>query len=192
MKKYDERLLNIEESVGSISMGDLKQILFDDDYRPKWLDVTSTIPAKDPKDVKYGLDYDTLVSFGKALLKHINQAKDYLLIELSIPSEKYPNITHAVALGVDKIHKKFYFNNSYGIDLRKDIKDLILGIFPNYGWGYSENVQQCSDKKDNSCAVLTIYNLLDMLDRFQGNVGGGAELQFRTGKSRNVGTFERY
>lgn len=167
MKKYDKRLLDISQTVGNIATDDLENILFKSEHRPKHMDATTTIPAKDPKNVKYGLDYETLFSFGKNVLEFVNKTDDYLLISLSIPSEKHPNITHAVAIGINKITKQIYFNNSYGIDLRKDIKDLLIGILPDYQWNFSKNVQQNTNIVDNSCAVLAIYNLLDMLDYFQ-------------------------
>lgn len=107
------------------------------------------------------IDEKALANFGEQLLNdqlHANINAYHLIL----PSVNTPEYNHALALMVDKKNREIWYQDSYGIDMRKELRDFFKVLFPEYKIGYNPQIQQYKNKNDNSCSLLADYNILDM------------------------------
>ena len=88
---------------------------------------------------------------------------------LSLPSVNTPGINHALALMVDKNSKEIWYQDSYGIDMRRELRDFFKELLPDYKIEYFTQIQQYKQKNDSSCVLLCEYNLWDMWQRKKGH-----------------------
>lgn len=107
------------------------------------------------------VDEHALANFGERLFNDQLHA-DINAYHLILPSVNTPEFNHAVALMVDKKNKEILYQDSYGIDMRKELHDFFKTLFPDYKIGYNTQIQQYKNKNDSSCSLLADYNLLDM------------------------------
>jgi hypothetical protein len=164
MNKYDKNeILDVSISPSNDMVKDLrKKIYAESDIKP-----VENIQYPMEAQGAWVVTKETLAEFGK-FIKHQTLVQNPVLVKLAIPGWITIGGSHAVALLVDTKNKKILYHDSYGQDLRKDIKDLLLGIFPGYFWEYKEKQTQFEGKTDNSCDMLSEYNLRDMLNQYQG------------------------
>ncbi len=88
---------------------------------------------------------------------------------LSLPSVNTPGINHALALMVDNQTKEIWYQDSYGIDMRRELRDFFKELLPDHKITYFTQIQQYKQKNDSSCVLLCEYNLLDMWQRKKGH-----------------------
>ncbi len=88
---------------------------------------------------------------------------------LSLPSVNTPGINHALALMVDNQTKEIWYQDSYGIDMRRELRDFFKELLPDHKIIYFTQIQQYKQKNDSSCVLLCEYNLLDMWQRKKGH-----------------------
>ncbi|MBR5904802.1 MAG: hypothetical protein IKZ49_04735 [Alphaproteobacteria bacterium] len=114
------------------------------------------------------IDGFTLILFGEKLLKDslLDNVNYYKLV---IPSESVYNGLHSVALMLDHKNKNIKYHDPHGVDMRREIKDFMGKLFPDYKINVDFTKQQDdivsatdSNKNDNSCSLLSLYNLRDM------------------------------
>ena len=148
---------------------DLDNILFKQNgFSVKRLSVESNVNGAQSK-----IDTNALTNFGTTLLndQQINQTYYSLLL----PSQDCFCGSHAVAMAVDNKTQTIYYHDSHGEDMRKEMKDFLRLLLPEYEIDINHSKQQedvinpfVSEENDNSCCLLTKYNLRDMWYRING------------------------
>ena len=117
----------------------------------------------------YILDKQALISLGMRILKDSDTATVHYY-KVSIPSTAVKDILHAVAFMIDHKNKIMRYHDSHGVDMRRECKDFLVKLFPDYKIIINYSKQQADvvsnnhqeGKNDNSCALLSLYNLRDM------------------------------
>lgn len=148
---------------------DLDNILFKQNgISVKKLNVESCINGAQTK-----IDTNALVNFGTRLLNDQNNNQSYY--SLCLPSQACFCGSHAVAMAVDNKNKTVYYHDSHGEDMRKEMKDFLSLLLPEYKIDINHSKQQedvinpfVSEENDNSCVLLTKYNLRDMWYKITG------------------------
>lgn len=148
---------------------DLDNILFKQNgISVKRLSVESCIHGAQSK-----IDVRALANFGTTLLNAKNTNQNYY--SLLIPSKACFCGSHAVAMAVDNKNKTVYYHDSHGEDMRKEMKDFLSLLLPEYKIDINHSKQQedvinpfVSEENDNSCVLLTKYNLRDMWYKITG------------------------
>lgn len=114
-----------------------------------------------------------LSDIGTILLN--DQQNPYNFYHVTIPSREVFCGDHAVAMAVDNKAKKIYYHDSHGEDMRKEMKDFLTLLLPEYEISVNHSKQQqdvcnplISEENDNSCVLLTKYNLRDMWYKITG------------------------
>ena len=110
------------------------------------------------------VDGAALEKLGQTLLKN-NLHSSINAYNLTLPSVNEMGGYHAVALMTDSKAKTIWYQDSYGIEMRKELKDFLKQLFPKYKITCFNQIQQDKQKNDNSCYLLTEYNILDMWHR---------------------------
>ena len=171
MKKYKkENILDMSRKAGPRVRADLADALFRDmPFRPIFIDAFEyEVETVDDKTIDVPiLTEEVLIKTGRIIFENLAK-QDIVLVNLSMPSDNIYTGKHAVALGIDKKSGKIYYNNSFGIDMRGDLKDFLAESLPGYSWEFSKEVQQDVSRDDNSCSYLALYNLRDMLYKMSG------------------------
>lgn len=115
-----------------------------------------------------------LSDMGTILLN--DQQNHYNLYHVTIPSKECFCGDHAVAMAVDNKTKTIYYHDSHGEDMRKEMKDFLRLLLPEYKIDINHSKQQedvrnpfVSEENDNSCVLLTKYNLRDMWYKINGH-----------------------
>lgn len=160
---------------------------YTEEYRERLLNVTTCFNEAEEEDVvkvwrqEYGLDIklfcvssvnrridvEALELFGTKILKDslLNSVNYY---QLFIPSTTLINMWHAVAFMIDHKQKVMRYHDSRGVDMRPEMKDFLVKLFPgyeimiNYSKQQADVVSAQKGKNDNSCGLLALYNLRDM------------------------------
>ena len=148
---------------------DLDNILFKQNgISVKRLSVESCIHGAQSK-----IDASALANFGTTLLNDQNTNQNYY--SLLLPSQECFCGSHAVAMAVDNKNKTVYYHDSHGVDMRKEMKDFLGLLLPEYKIDINHSKQQedvinplVSEENDNSCVLLTKYNLRDMWYKITG------------------------
>lgn len=142
---------------------DLDNILFKQNgFSVKRLSVESNVNGAQSK-----IDTNALAKFGTTLLN--NQQFNQTYYSLLLPSQACFCGSHAVAMAVDNETKTIYYHDSHGEDMRKEMKDFLKLLLPEHEININHSKQQedvinpfVSAENDNSCCLLTKYNLRDM------------------------------
>lgn len=148
---------------------DLDNILFKQNkISVKRLSVESLINGAQSK-----IDATALANFGTTLLNDQQTKQNFY--SLLLPSKACFCGSHAVALAIDNQNKTIYYHDSHGEDMRKEMKDFIGILLPEYEIDINLSKQQedvinpfVSEENDNSCVLLTKYNLRDMWYKING------------------------
>ncbi len=148
---------------------DLDNILFKQNgFSVKRLSVESNVNGVQSK-----IDTNALAQFGTTLLN--NQQFNQTYYSLLLPSQECFCGSHAVAMAVDNKTKTIYYHDSHGEDMRKEMKDFLKLLLPEYEININHSKQQedvrnpfVSEENDNSCVLLTKYNLRDMWYKING------------------------
>lgn len=148
---------------------DLDNILFKQNgISVKRLSVESCINGAQSK-----IDANALTNFGTTLLNDQKANQNYY--SLLLPSQACFCGSHAVAMAVDNKNKTIYYHDSHGEDMRKEMKDFLSSLLPEYKLDINHSKQQedvinplVSEENDNSCVLLTKYNLRDMWYKISG------------------------
>lgn len=113
------------------------------------------------------IDVTALSTLGTNLLNDMSSACNFY--HLAIPSRECFRGSHAVAMAVDNKTKIIYYHDSHGEDMRKEMKDYLGLLLTEYKIDVNHSKQQqdvanplVSSENDNSCVLLTKYNLRDM------------------------------
>ena len=108
-----------------------------------------------------------LEDLGSDILK--DSANPVCYYQVAIPSESVLGGNHAVAFMIDHEQKIMRYHDSHGVDMRREIKDFLRKLFPDYRIYINFSKQQADvisktdgKENDNSCALLSLYNLRDM------------------------------
>ena len=119
------------------------------------------------------IDVDALVLLGTTLLNDQNIKHNFY--HIVIPSKECFLGDHAVAMAVDNKNKTIYYHDSHGEDMRKEMKDFLALLLPDYKIDVNFSKQQQDvvnplkpEENDNSCVLLTKYNLRDMWYKISG------------------------
>ena len=116
------------------------------------------------------INEQTLINLGILILKDFDVATVHYY-QVSIPSESVlaDGMEHAVAFMIDHKSKIMRYHDSHGVDMRREYKDFLTKLFPDYKITINYSKQQADvvsktdkNKNDNSCALLSLYNLRDM------------------------------
>lgn len=107
------------------------------------------------------VDEKALAYFGEQLLNNQLHA-NINAYHLTLPSVNEAGSNHALALMLDKKDKEIWYQDSYGVDMRKELHDFFKVLFPDYKITCFNQIQQYKRKNDNSCFLLAEYNLIDM------------------------------
>ena len=142
---------------------DLDNVLFkQNNIQVKKLNCESTVNGSQGK-----IDVNALANFGTTLLN--DKTQNLCFYSLTIPSQECFCGSHAVAMAVDNKNKKIYYHDSHGVNMRKEMKDFLRLLLPEYNIDINYSKQQedvsnslVSEENDNSCVLLTKYNLRDM------------------------------
>lgn len=148
---------------------DLDNILFKQNgFSVKRLSVESQINGAQSK-----IDANALVGLGTTLLNDRQSNQNFY--SLLLPSQACFCGSHAVAMAVDNKSKTIYYHDSHGEDMRKEMKDFLGMLLPEYEISINHSKQQedvinplVSEENDNSCVLLTKYNLRDMWYKING------------------------
>ena len=148
---------------------DLDNILFKQNgFSVKRLSVESQINGAQSK-----IDANALVGLGTTLLNDRQSNQNFY--SLLLPSQACFCGSHAVAMAVDNKNKTIYYHDSHGVDMRKEMKDFLGLLLPEYKIDINHSKQQedvinpfVSEENDNSCVLLTKYNLRDMWHKITG------------------------
>lgn len=148
---------------------DLDNILFKQNgISVKRLSVETQINGAQSK-----VDVDALANLGTTLLDNRQANQNYY--SLLLPSLACFCGSHAVAMAVDNKSKTIYYHDSHGEDMRKEMKDFLGMLLPEYEIAINHSKQQedvinplVSEENDNSCVLLTKYNLRDMWYKING------------------------
>ena len=167
--KYKEEVVLNIHNIWSEKSDDLDNILFKQNgISVKRLSVESCIHGAQSK-----IDVDALANFGTRLLNDQNTNQNYY--SLLLPSQECFCGSHAVAMAVDNKNKTIYYHDSHGVDMRKEMKDFLGLLLPEYKIDINHSKQQedvinpfVSEANDNSCVLLTKYNLRDMWHKITG------------------------
>ena len=115
------------------------------------------------------INENSLENFGFKLLQDSFLFNNACYYSLSIPSESVLNSEHVVAFMIEHNEKIMCYHDSHGVDMRREVKDFLLKLFPGYKIKIVYTKQQedvvskyDSNKNDNSCGWLSLYNLRDM------------------------------
>ena len=149
---------------------DLDNILFKQNgFSVKRLSVESNINGAQSK-----IDTNALANLGATLLN--NQQINQTYYSLLLPSQACFCGSHAVAMAVDNKAKTIYYHDSHGEDMRKEMSDFLKLLLPDYKIDVNHSKQQedvvnsfVSEENDNSCVLLTKYNLRDMWYKINGH-----------------------
>ena len=119
------------------------------------------------------INVQALSDIGAILLN--DQQNHYNLYHVTIPSRECFCGDHAVAMAVDNKTQTIYYHDSHGEDMRKEMKDFLKLLLPEYEININHSKQQedvrnpfVSEENDNSCVLLTKYNLRDMWYKING------------------------
>lgn len=110
------------------------------------------------------VDTAALEELGQIILKN-NLHASINAYNLTLPSVNEMGGYHAVALMTDTKAHAIWYQDSYGIEMRKEIKDFFKQLFPDYKITYFNQIQQDKQRNDKSCYLLAEYNILDMWHR---------------------------
>ena len=110
------------------------------------------------------VDEAALEKLGQTLLKN-NLHATINAYNLTLPSVNEMGSYHAVAFMTDSKAKTIWYQDSYGIEMRKELKDFLKQLFPKYKITCFNQIQQFKEKNDSSCYLLAEYNILDMWHR---------------------------
>ncbi len=120
------------------------------------------------------IDINSLTNLGTTLLN--DQNLNQCFYSLTLPSRECFCGAHAVALAVDNINHTIYYHDSHGEDMRKEMKDYLALLLPDYKIDINHSKQQqdvinplVPEENDNSCALLTKYNLRDIWYKINGH-----------------------
>ena len=166
-KKYSEEImLDVTNYFGDLAVEDLKSILYKDNPRRK----SKMVYVGDLSSSNHSfISKTTLECLGERLLND-NLSSKCSAYQLSIPSEGIVGIDHVVAMMVDHKNKEISYHDSYGQDMRKEIKDFMTGLLPEYKQNINCEQQQFYEDNDQSCALLSECNLVDMWRRRDGKL----------------------
>lgn len=113
-------------------------------------------------DSNHGIvDVKVLERFGTLLLNN-NTETNINAYNLILPSVNEVGAYHSVAFMVDTTQKSIWYQDSYGIEMRKELKDFLKQLLPEYKITCFNQIQQNKKLNDSSCYLLAEYNLLDM------------------------------
>ena len=84
---------------------------------------------------------------------------------LILPSVNEAGSNHSVAFMTDKKAKTLWYQDSYGTEMRQELKDFLKAILPDYKITCFNQIQQDISRNDCSCYLLAEYNILDMWHR---------------------------
>ncbi len=115
------------------------------------------------------INEQALINLGMRILKDSDTATVHYY-QVSIPSTAVKNILHVVAFMIDHKNKIMRYHDSHGVDMRRECKNFLAKLFPDYKIIINYSKQQADvvsnnhqdGKNDNSCALLSLYNLRDM------------------------------
>ena len=110
------------------------------------------------------VDGAALEKLGQTLLKN-NLHATINAYNLTLPSVNEMGSYHAVAFMTDSKAKTIWYQDSYGIEMRKELRDFLKQLFPKYKITCFNQIQQFKEKNDSSCYLLAEYNILDMWHR---------------------------
>lgn len=168
--KYDEKnVLNIHLTWNEKSE-DLDNVLFTQNrISPKRLYCSNM----EGQSIQGKITVRTLADMGTMLLD--DTQNPYNFYHVTIPSRECFLGDHAVAMAVDNKTKTIYYHDSHGEDMRKEMKDYLGLLLPEYKIDINLSKQQqdvvnplVSSENDNSCVLLTKYNLRDMWYKMTG------------------------
>lgn len=164
MKKYTEQdkeiILNVTKYFGDKP---------EDDIIKKWRQEYGIDIKKWRVYSHDRINVEALENFGTKILKD-SLSNNVNYYQLAIPSTAVKDSDHAVAFMVDHEQKLMRYHDSHGVDMRPEMKDFLTSLFPDYRIMINYSKQQedvVSDnyqegKNDNSCGLLSLYNLRDM------------------------------
>ena len=110
------------------------------------------------------VDTAALEELGQIILKN-NLHASINAYNLTLPSVNEMGGYHAVALMTDTKANTIWYQDSYGIEMRKELKDFFKQLFPKYKITCFNQIQQDKQRNDRSCYLLAEYNILDMWHR---------------------------
>ena len=110
------------------------------------------------------VDTAALEELGQILLKN-NLHASINAYNLTLPSVNEMGGYHAVALMTDTKANTIWYQDSYGIEMRKELKDFFKQLFPKYKITCFNQIQQDKQRNDRSYYLLAEYNILDMWHR---------------------------
>lgn len=163
--KYKEKdILNIHLTWNENS-DDLDNVLFkQNNIFVKKLNCESIVNGAQGK-----IDVNSLTNFGTVLLNDMSHGHGICFYSLTIPSQECFCGSHAVAMAIDNKSKTIYYHDSHGVNMRKEMSDFLKLLLPEYNIKVNHSKQQAdvvnplvSEENDNSCVLLTKYNLRDM------------------------------
>ena len=115
---------------------DLDNILFKQNgFSVKRLSVESQINGAQSK-----IDANALVGLGTTLLNDRQSNQNFY--SLLLPSQACFCGSHAVAMAVDNKSKTIYYHDSHGEDMRKEMKDFLGMLLPEYEISINHSKQQ--------------------------------------------------
>ncbi len=168
--KYDEKnVLNIHLTWNEKSE-DLDNVLFTQNrISPKRLYCSNM----EGQSIQGKITVRTLADMGTMLLN--DTQNPYNFYHVTIPSRECFCGAHAVAMAVDNRTKTIYYHDSHGEDMRKEMSDFLGLLLPEYKIDVNHSKQQqdvtnpfVTEENDNSCVLLTKYNLRDMWYKMNG------------------------
>ena len=110
------------------------------------------------------VDAPALEELGQIILKN-NLHAPINAYNLTLPSVNEMGGYHAVALMTDANARTIWYQDSYGIEMRQELKDFFKQLFPDYKITCFNQIQQDKQRNDRSCYLLAEYNILDMWHR---------------------------
>lgn len=128
------------------------------------------------------VDENALASLGEQLL-NCQLFADVNAYHLTLPSVNEAGSNHAVALMIDLKEREIWYQDSYGIDMRKELRDFFKLMFPGCKIGYNPQIQQYKQQNDHSCFLLAQYNILDMWHRKAGHLNKLKEFDSRQARA---------
>lgn len=117
------------------------------------------------EDSNHGIvDAQALETFGETILNN-NLYCNINAYNLILPSVNEAGGNHSVAFMTDKKAKTLWYQDSYGTEMRQELKDFLKAILPDYKITCFNQIQQDISRNDCSCYLLAEYNILDMWHR---------------------------
>ena len=110
------------------------------------------------------VDAKALEEFGETILNN-NLYANINAYNLILPSVNEAGSNHSVAFMTDKKAKTIWYQDSYGIEMRKELKDFLKQLLPDYKITCFNQIQQDKSRNDCSCYLLAEYNIIDMWHR---------------------------